>query len=63
MRVGGGGGSSLPAALGKDTPVQAEIDCQQSHQDDEQHGENTNYHDLHCIQKCSEKIRVTSAVR
>ena len=56
--MGGSSGliPSLPATFRKDTPVQAEIDCQQSHQDDEQYGENTNYHDLDCIQKCSEII-------
>ena len=52
-----------PATFRKDTPVQAEIDCQQSHQDDEEYGENTNYHDLYCIQKCSEMMRIISAVR
>ena len=56
--MGGWGYSALPATFRKDTPVQAEIDCQQSHQDDEEDGENTNYHDLYCIQKCSEIIRV-----
>ena len=61
MRVGGDSG--LPATFRKDTPVQAEIDCQQSHQDDEHHGENTNYHDLYCIQKCSEMLRVISPLR